>query len=690
MIIQHSEISTLDANFNIEQKSFGIRTTEVGHLISILRDKMYEDPLKAFIRELACNSRDANREKSGNGDGIIISLVKDPDNGGSPHISFTDQGPGISEERIEDVFLNYGASTKTSSNLETGGFGLGAKSPFAYSDSFTIQTTVDGYRYLYLASLSGSTTGSLSLLNKEECFEYTGTTISVPIKPEDLHIAKDICLRLLSGWDEEASLEVDGDVVTIPSYFNGYLFRSDKFNGVMPDSMDEFTFFVDGLRYSFKSEKLVPLIGPMPLILPPIRLSVGDIELLPSRDRAVLSSKNYKTVAKAYKAACVKFVKDHFDKVCQKEGSLLRGFIRVGLKSNLGILASSLYPDHYAKLCRLSKLGFKYNTSAGYSNAEEVYNITTPTKVEAGKLVLWDSGRASARSSIRQYVVLTERIRGSVTAKPLDGEDIKAFKELFKGEEIELVSEIKTDASIRKHYKCPAPVKASKDTVDTYSAYKVELNQFGNITVSKRHKYPISTLASGVCFYGLDYAYELKKDYGIIYRNLRFRFLTRQLTIYEDGSDHGSCDDRTIYVLTNSAVQKITAKGELPSLKTYLDINKLEDLVPFNKTVAAVILKSKISLGVISALTHSSVFTEEERQVIDEASKIRIKDKVRDTPHNYFSTRYDSVNSNLVESILAKISENYFLATAFYTRSDGAEALKDYIIATEKRGPHED
>ena len=117
----------------LEGSLFSIDTSN--HFIfDLLRSKIYENPIKAICREVSCNARDANRSV-GKGDVPIEITVPSYNN---LSLIIKDCGPGISPYLIENIFIKYAASTKRDDNTQTGGFGLGAKTPFAYTDSFTI------------------------------------------------------------------------------------------------------------------------------------------------------------------------------------------------------------------------------------------------------------------------------------------------------------------------------------------------------------------------------------------------------------------------------------------------------------------------------------------------------------------------------------------------------------------------
>ena len=177
-----------------ESKQFSVDTSDT-MVIRLLRDKMYKNKIGAVSREIASNSRDANRE-AGRGD-VPIVITIGQDKGGllsenTISISFKDNGIGISPERMEKIFLKYGSSTKRDTDEFTGGFGIGAKTPFAYNDNFFITTVVEDKgvrtRFYYQAVITSDGKNEVSRmlsLGEETTTEQTGTEIIVPIKSED-------------------------------------------------------------------------------------------------------------------------------------------------------------------------------------------------------------------------------------------------------------------------------------------------------------------------------------------------------------------------------------------------------------------------------------------------------------------------------------------------------------------------
>ena len=116
-VIEKSEIigKTVTQQFDIGDQAM---------IIEFMSKTIYSNPLKIVVQEYISNARDAHIEI---GKGDIPVKVKLP-NRFDPTLSFRDFGPGISPDRMKNVFIRYGVSTKRNNNNESGSFGLGAKS----------------------------------------------------------------------------------------------------------------------------------------------------------------------------------------------------------------------------------------------------------------------------------------------------------------------------------------------------------------------------------------------------------------------------------------------------------------------------------------------------------------------------------------------------------------------------------
>lgn len=163
----------------LKESSFSVG--DAGFILDILRSKIYSNIKKAICQEYTTNARDAHVEAGKPEVPIEITLP----NFLSPTLHIRDFGIGISPDRMENIFIRYGISTKRDSNKQVGAFGVGAKSALGYSDTFQVITRIDGIKRSYTAVIDESRCGKLSLLDESPTDELTGTEIICPIKQQD-------------------------------------------------------------------------------------------------------------------------------------------------------------------------------------------------------------------------------------------------------------------------------------------------------------------------------------------------------------------------------------------------------------------------------------------------------------------------------------------------------------------------
>jgi len=254
------------ASEDFEKMEFGISQENIGLILETLRSKMYSNPIAAICREIASNCRDSHREagkpnepieiRISDGD-VFMGVAEDV----HATINFIDYGIGISPERIKNIYLLFGASTKRSDNSQTGGFGYGAKTPFAYSDSFAVITNYNGKKYTYFFSIGESRRGDAYLISEMDTTDPNGTTVSIPLKDEDRQKFEYELIRATYFWDVlpnftgrfsmEFKSQIDNRDSTI-------LFKKEKFlmaTNSSPRAFRTFAFIIDGIYYDYTNTK---------------------------------------------------------------------------------------------------------------------------------------------------------------------------------------------------------------------------------------------------------------------------------------------------------------------------------------------------------------------------------------------------------------------------------------------------
>lgn len=171
-------------------------------MYELLSAGIYEDRPLAIVRELACNARDAQKE-AGNGHRMIQIHLP---NSFEPFFSVRDFGTGLTHQQVFDIYLTYGASTKRGSNEFVGMFGIGSKSPLAYTDSFLVTTYQDGVEIQYNIYKDNGIP-KIAKLVELPTTEENGLKVTVAIRSQDFGTFRDKVENFFKLFDQEVEIE---------------------------------------------------------------------------------------------------------------------------------------------------------------------------------------------------------------------------------------------------------------------------------------------------------------------------------------------------------------------------------------------------------------------------------------------------------------------------------------------------
>lgn len=163
---------------NSESVSMGV--SDDAALMHILSSTLYTYPQLAVVREIVCNAWDAHIAAGLTNKPIDVTITPD-------RITIRDYGFGISHANIGPIYGVYGNSTKRDDSASTGGFGLGSKAPFAYTDNFEVISHHLGLKTIYRVSKSSMEKGGKPSINKIVALptDETGIAVSFDLKPND-------------------------------------------------------------------------------------------------------------------------------------------------------------------------------------------------------------------------------------------------------------------------------------------------------------------------------------------------------------------------------------------------------------------------------------------------------------------------------------------------------------------------
>lgn len=155
----------------------GFRIKQSAKAFSILSSSIYANKIKAIIRELSCNALDSHIAAGKKDIPFEVHLPTTLE----PWFSVRDFGIGLNHNEVMDIYTTYFESTKTDSNDYVGALGLGSKSPFSYTENFTVTAIMDGVKRIYTAYINDSGTPDIALMDTSVTNEVNGVEVRFSI-----------------------------------------------------------------------------------------------------------------------------------------------------------------------------------------------------------------------------------------------------------------------------------------------------------------------------------------------------------------------------------------------------------------------------------------------------------------------------------------------------------------------------
>jgi len=143
----------------------------------ILSDGLYSNKIRAIIRELSCNAVDSHvgAGKAGVPFEVHLPTVLEP------WFSVRDFGLGLDGDQVVNIYTTYFESTKTDSNAFIGALGLGSKSPFSYTENFTVTAIKNGVQRIYSAFINDVGVPSIAEMSEELTDEGNGVEVKFSV-----------------------------------------------------------------------------------------------------------------------------------------------------------------------------------------------------------------------------------------------------------------------------------------------------------------------------------------------------------------------------------------------------------------------------------------------------------------------------------------------------------------------------
>lgn len=317
------------------QGSFSIKTT--AKAFKILSDGLYSDKILAIVRELSCNAYDAHVAAGKADVPFKIHLPTTIE----PWFSVIDYGIGLSHNDVVDIYTTYFESTKSDSNDYIGALGLGSKSPFSYTDTFTVISKFYGEKRTYTAFIDEAGVPSIALMAEEETSDDNGIEVLVPVNNRDINSFEQRARKALRFFKTKPEFNIpvkfeDGEVlfsgtnwkiIKVKNYSDffkvyavqgnvGYLLNQHSFNIDLPESV---TNVLNGGQFRIEVE-----------------FDIGELDVAASREGLSYDERTQKNIIKKLRRThrdITKIVKKDFND-CKTKWEIHKKYREVFMYNN--------------------------------------------------------------------------------------------------------------------------------------------------------------------------------------------------------------------------------------------------------------------------------------------------------------------------------------------------------------------
>lgn len=310
MIVTHKEQKVI-TNTNGNEVQF--RPTEEGllHLIDVVANKQYKNPIKSIMIEYTQNSLDSHDEAGKSNVPIEITIPSED----YPYFCVRDYGIGMSNEQVSDIISKIGYSTKNTTQTLRGGFGLG-KLVFSSYNTKTMQISnyYNGKRNDWIARLGGGS-GGIQPIGSVKTDEPKGLFIKIPVKLEDINAFRAFSHNLYSYIEPKPIIknyaEHNFNLHEVVEEFDNWKICKDMSKDGIA-TMGGLSFPVEWDNINSVSKEFKTAItsyrNDHNLV---IHFNIGDLDIVSSRDALDYGSQKTQTAL----GDMIKNIEEHFEKM---------------------------------------------------------------------------------------------------------------------------------------------------------------------------------------------------------------------------------------------------------------------------------------------------------------------------------------------------------------------------------------
>lgn len=256
------------------------------HMFNILSSGLYSDKIAAVLRETGCNAVDSHIMSGQPDRPIEVKLPSLLDR----TFYVKDWGTGLDDREFRELYTTYGWSNKQQRNDATGAFGLGSKSPFAYTlqnredaDGYTVETVKNGSRRVYTCYISDNGTPQVTLLHEgpADADWPHGLKVTFPVQTSDIDEFHEKAIQVFRWF------KVKPILLGSTARLQGPEFRiRGEFYGLSNDTANTSAVVMGGVRYPLRLDRvkgLKPAESAVAMVTT-LFLPLGSVMMTPARE----------------------------------------------------------------------------------------------------------------------------------------------------------------------------------------------------------------------------------------------------------------------------------------------------------------------------------------------------------------------------------------------------------------------
>lgn len=192
MTAEKREVGTVGTQ---QVQSFSIKAN--GKAFKVLIDGLYSDKIRSVIREIWTNAYDAHVMA----DNTVQPFECHLPTVFEPSFRVRDYGISMTHHGVMHLYSTVFESSKEATNEQVGKLGLGSKSPFAYTDTFTVTAWLDGEKRTYSAFIGSDYVPQIAHMMTEPTTEPDGIEVAFPVKMTDIEAFRIAAERVIVGFE---------------------------------------------------------------------------------------------------------------------------------------------------------------------------------------------------------------------------------------------------------------------------------------------------------------------------------------------------------------------------------------------------------------------------------------------------------------------------------------------------------